>query len=84
MASPDTPLHVGLDIGGTKFLAAAVDGRGRAGPTIREPTPQSLAEGLNLLKEMVGQVCAGRTAARSTGGPAWSARCTSRSGEVFR
>ena len=72
MASPDTPLHVGLDIGGTKFLAAAVDGRGRAGPTIREPTPQSLAEGLNLLKEMVGQVCAGRTMAgigAAIGGP---------------
>ncbi|MBN2583863.1 MAG: ROK family protein [Planctomycetes bacterium] len=52
-------LYVGLDIGGTKFMAAASDGRGHAGTTIREPTPQPLQDGLRLLKEMVKRVSAG-------------------------
>lgn len=50
---------VGLDIGGTKIIAAAADEAGRIIKRERAPTPRSPAAGLSLLDEMIGEVCDG-------------------------
>jgi predicted NBD/HSP70 family sugar kinase len=50
---------VGLDIGGTKMIAAAADEKGRIIKRERAPTPRSLAGGLALLDEMIEEVCDG-------------------------
>ncbi len=52
-------VYVGLDIGGTKFMAAAVDGEGRVIRRTRAPTPLALQEGLALLQAMVRRVAGG-------------------------
>jgi len=52
-------LYVGLDIGGTKLLAAAGDGCGQVGPVVRAATPAGLDEGLAKLHELVEQVAGG-------------------------
>src|SRR5689334_8035767 len=61
-----------LDIGGTKFLAAAAGLDGKLIKTVKAPTPSGLEEGLRLLKEMARE-CAGgrpiRAIGASIGGP---------------
>jgi glucokinase len=66
------PVYVGLDIGGTKFMAAAGDGAGRVCRSKRTRTPTALDEGLSLLHEMVQSVSAGEPIAgigAAIGGP---------------
>jgi glucokinase len=65
-------VYVGLDIGGSKFVAAAAD----VGRTIlrrtRASTPAGLADGLSLLDRMIAEVTAGETIsaiAAAVGGP---------------
>ncbi|MHC4982008.1 MAG: ROK family protein [Planctomycetota bacterium] len=55
----ETGLYVGLDIGGTKLLAAAADGEGRVIRKTRLPTPADLDEGLAALHAMIREVSAG-------------------------
>jgi predicted NBD/HSP70 family sugar kinase len=65
-------IYLGLDIGGTKFLAAAADGSGTILRQCRRDTPAGLAEGLALLDEMIGEVAAGepiRAIGAAAGGP---------------
>ncbi len=52
-------LYVGLDIGGTKFAAAACRRDGAVLWRVRENTPPGLDEGLALLNKMTGEVAAG-------------------------
>jgi len=52
-------VHVALDIGGTKILAAAADRNGVLLRTVRRPTPASLDEGLRLLKDLARECAAG-------------------------
>ena len=49
-------VYVGLDIGGTKFLVAAVDAAGQILHQVRDSTPQDLDEGLALLHGMIEKV----------------------------
>jgi predicted NBD/HSP70 family sugar kinase len=49
-------VYIGLDIGGTKFVAAAADENGNILSRDRQPTPLELDEGLSLLHEMIGRV----------------------------
>ena len=63
---------VGLDIGGTKILAAAAGPDGAPLRTLRRPTPSSLAEGLRLLTSMTRECAPGatiRSIGASIGGP---------------
>jgi predicted NBD/HSP70 family sugar kinase len=63
---------VGLDIGGTKILAAAAGPDGAPLRTLRRPTPASLEEGLSLLQSMARECAAGatiRSIGASIGGP---------------
>lgn len=53
-------LYVGLDIGGTKIVAVAVDAQGTVLEKVREPTPLELHAGLSLLEEMIEWVSSGR------------------------
>ena len=65
-------IYVGLDIGGTKFMAAACDERGNILRRAKTPTPIALDEGLDTLKAMTRQVAAGETIAAmgaAIGGP---------------
>jgi predicted NBD/HSP70 family sugar kinase len=65
-------VYVGLDIGGTKFMAAASDTQGKILRRAMAPTPQALAEGLELLKAMAVEVAAGEEIAgigAAIGGP---------------
>ncbi len=48
--------YIGLDIGGTKILAAAAEADGTIIRTIRHETPQDLQTGLNLLKSFVTEL----------------------------
>jgi glucokinase len=52
-------LYVGLDIGGTKLIAAAADSEGTIVRQVQEPTPLALEEGLGLLQDMVEEVVVG-------------------------
>jgi glucokinase len=51
-------VYIGLDIGGSKFMAAAADERGNFLRRTRGPAPPGLEEGLDLLQRMVEQVAA--------------------------
>lgn len=51
-------VYIGLDIGGSKFMAAAADERGNILRRTRSPSPPGLEEGLHLLHRMVEQVAA--------------------------
>jgi len=65
-------VYVGLDIGGTKFIAAASDRDGHIIRRTRKPTPLELNEGLDLLNQMTEEVAAGDTVAgmgAAIGGP---------------
>lgn len=53
--------YVGLDIGGTKIMAASADADGNILTRVRHDTPGTLQEGLALLHAMVGEVSAGWT-----------------------
>lgn len=53
-------VYIGLDIGGTKFMAAAADENGQILARTRRPSPVDLQEGLSLLNEMISEVAAGR------------------------
>jgi len=50
------PIYIGLDIGGTKFMAAAADTRGNLLRQTQCPTPYDLDEGVSLLKSMARMV----------------------------
>ena len=52
-------VYVGLDIGGTKFMAAACDLDGQVLRRTREDAPVGLDEGLELLKAMTHDVAGG-------------------------
>jgi len=56
----EAALYVGLDIGGTKLLVAAADGRGRILDRVQEATPPGVEPGLNALNRMIAVVSRGR------------------------
>lgn len=65
-------IYVGLDIGGTKLMAAAANRDGRVIATLRAPTPLDLNEGLAALDGMIAQLAAGNEIAAigaAAGGP---------------
>jgi glucokinase len=49
-------IYVGLDIGGTKVIAAAADAKGALLRQLQCPTPRDFQEGLDLLKTMTRNV----------------------------
>jgi len=64
--------YVGLDIGGTKCMAASSDTEGRILKRTLRPTPRALQEGLDVLHQMVGEVADGEKIAgigAAIGGP---------------
>jgi len=56
----DKSIYIGLDIGGTKLLVASADSSGNIIKRVQHETPSDLADGLNLLNEMIGEVSVGR------------------------
>jgi predicted NBD/HSP70 family sugar kinase len=63
---------VGLDIGGTKLIAASADSHGRIIKRERALTPRALGAGLALVEEMIGTVSGGariRAIGAAAGGP---------------
>ncbi len=50
-------MYIGLDIGGTKILAARCDTKSCITKKVRSDTPADLEKGMNLLHEMIGQLC---------------------------
>ncbi len=65
-------IAIGLDIGGTKLMAAAADDAGRLLRRTRAPTPLDLEEGLDLLHRMIVEVAQGEPVAAigaAIGGP---------------
>lgn len=65
-------VYVGLDIGGTKTMAAAATGDGRIGRRARSETPRSLREGIEMLKRLTLDVAGGERIAAigaAVGGP---------------
>lgn len=65
-------VFVGLDIGGTKLIAASADENGRVVKRERAPTPQSLEMGLKLIGDMIDEVTGGGPIAgigAAAGGP---------------
>src|SRR5258706_69663 len=56
-------IAIGLDIGGTKLMAAAADDAGRLLRRTRAPTPLDLEEGLDLLHRMIVEVAQGEPVA---------------------
>jgi glucokinase len=53
-------LYIGLDIGGTKLLAARADEEGRIVRRMQAQTPLDLQEGLDVLQQMVEELSEGR------------------------
>lgn len=51
-------IYIGLDIGGTKILAAAVDEAGKELGRMRADTPSELSAGLELLHKMIAGLAA--------------------------
>lgn len=49
-------IHIALDIGGTKFMAAAINDQRKIVSREKVDTPKSLEEGLTLLKNLTYQV----------------------------
>ena len=65
-------VFIGLDIGGTKLIAAAADEQGHIIKRERAPTPLPLDKGLSLLHEMIAAVSEGSPIAgigAAAGGP---------------
>lgn len=54
-------VYIGLDVGGTKFMAASATRDGRILRRVRADTPPALEEGLELLHAMVAEVADGET-----------------------
>lgn len=52
-------IYIGLDIGGTKFMAAAADEEGHILRRMRSPVSGTLAEDLEILNHMVEKLAAG-------------------------
>ena len=52
-------IYIGLDIGGTKFMAAAANAKREILHRIKASTPQDLSQGLRLLKEMTTELASG-------------------------
>ena len=85
-------VFVGLDIGGTKLIAAAADEQGRIIKQERASTPRALDEGLDLLDRMIAAVTDGaavggmerRREGHWTGRRGWCRHCTSRNGRMCR
>lgn len=50
------PVYIGLDIGGTKLMAAAAGTQGNILRRLHAPTPRDLGEGLDLLKDMARRI----------------------------
>ena len=70
--APIPKVVVGLDIGGTKLIAASADAHGRVIKRDRAPTPRPLDMGLALLDEMIHAVTDGAPIASigaAIGGP---------------
>jgi predicted NBD/HSP70 family sugar kinase len=70
-------IFIGLDIGGTKFMAAAADASGKILLRARHDTPVELDAGLSLLHEMIREVAQGQeilAIGASAGGPMDHAR----------
>ncbi len=53
-------IYIGLDIGGTKILAASATPEGDIQQKIRRETPLDLQTGISLLKELVFELSAGK------------------------
>jgi glucokinase len=51
-----TPIYLGLDIGGTKLLVAAADAAGQVSQVRRADTPDDFADGLALLHTLIAEV----------------------------
>ena len=54
-------LYVGLDIGGTKFLVASADDRGKLIKRIQNNTPSDFQEGINTLNQMIDAMTGGES-----------------------
>jgi len=84
-------VYIGLDIGGTKFMAAAADQDGRILRRMRLPGAGTLEEDLAILHHMVQATAAGeeisgwvpRLGVRWIGRAGWFLRCTNLPGEMF-
>jgi predicted NBD/HSP70 family sugar kinase len=66
------PIQIGLDIGGTKLMAAAADAEGHLLKRARATTPPDLEAGLAILDEMIAEVAEGQPIAAigaAIGGP---------------
>jgi len=66
------PVHVGLDIGGTKLLVASASRDGSILDRVQEPTPPGLQEGIDALNRMIASVVGERKVASlgaAIGGP---------------
>lgn len=48
-------IRIGVDFGGTKIEAAALDAEGRFQARVRRPTPRDYAEGLDAVRELVAE-----------------------------
>ena len=65
-------VYVGIDMGGTKTVAAAGDKQGTITRRVRHNTPLDLQQGLDLLNNLIAEVSAGEKVAgigASVGGP---------------
>ncbi len=49
-------IYIGLDIGGTKFMVAAADQRGKIIRQTRHATPVDLDQGIDLLNSMIAEI----------------------------
>lgn len=65
-------MRIGVDFGGTKIEAAALDAEGRFQARVRGPTPKGYDEGLAAVRDLVGEAerqAGGRVARIGVGGP---------------
>lgn len=66
------PIHIAIDIGGTKMMAAAIGEGMKILRRVKNPTPLSLESGLSQLDAMIAEVAEGQEIAgigMSIGGP---------------
>ena len=60
-------MHIGIDIGGTKLAAIALDGDGRECARLRQPVPTSFGGVIDTVAEIVDRLAAGGVRAPSVG-----------------
>ena len=60
-------MHIGIDIGGTKLAAIALDGDGRECARLRQPVPTSFDGVIDAVAEIVERLAAGGVRAPSVG-----------------